>query len=550
MPLIVRCVGVDRHLDMRVPDLVGARRDATALWALVSDTIPNADGRLSTDEEATAEMLRQVLRDTLGVATPDDDVLIAFAGHGTHDHRLVAHDTTPEQYEATTIAMAELAGLFQTTRARCCFSGGAPARVLEGSPTSRDLPINTESFGGTGRIMITASRFDEPAYEHPQRRHGLLTNALLTVLTRAGAAEGAAAVSLATAMDEVLALVRADAAAMGCTQTPMLLGLIEGGLTMPALRPGVRYREAFPETTRPVVGAAITDLAAYGLPPAIVEAWAHDYPDGLNDLQLAAVNENGVLAGESTVVIAPTSAGKTFIGELAAVRAVTEGRKAVFLLPYRALVNEKYHQFTALYGDRLGLRVVRCTGDYADQRTLFVNGKYDLAVLTFEMFLALAVGSHAVLPRIGLVVLDEAQFVADPSRGISVELILTFLRTARERGVAPQLLALSATNGATNHFDDWLGLRALVSTSRPVPLEFGVLDREGTFEVLTADGRRETRQLLPPRAVVQRRQNPSSQDVIVPLVQRLMADRDAREKVLIFRQQRGAAEGCASYLAR
>ena len=557
MSLVVRCVGVDRHEDSRVPDLTGARRDATALWALVSDTFPDADTALLADETATAAEIRRVLSDSLAAAGPEDDVLVMFAGHGTRDHRLVAHDTTPEEYEATTVPMSELAALFRDTQARsaicildCCFSGGAPARVLDNTPVSREVPLDQVSFGGAGRVMITASRFDEPAYEHPRLRHGLLTHALLTVLTRTGAAGGGDnTVSLATAMDEVLDIVRADAAQMGCTQTPMLLGLIEGGLTMPALRSGARYLAAFPEAVRPIIQGAITDLVAYRLPPMVLKAWAERYPNGLNQLQLDAINDCGILAGESALVIAPTSAGKTFIGELAAVRAVAEGRKAVFLLPYRALVNEKYDQFASLYGEGLGLRVVRCTGDYADQRTLFVNGKYDIAVLTFEMFLALAVGNRGVLPRIGLVVLDEAQFISDPTRGSVVELILTYLRSARERGIAPQLIGLSATIGAINHFDDWLSLRPLVSDRRPVPLEFGVLDRSGTFEVLTADGSQETRQLLPRHAIVQRRQKASSQDVLVPLLQHLICDPEAREKVLIFRNQRGAASGCAKYLA-
>ena len=232
-------------------------------------------------------------------------------------------------------------------------------------------------------------------------------------------------------------------------------------------------------------------------------------------------------------------------------RAIAEGRKAVFLLPYKALVNEKYDQFTATYGERLGLRVVRCTGDYADQRTAFVNGKYDIALLTSEMFLALAVGNAGVLPRIGLVVLDEAQFVADPQRGITVELILTYLRAARDRGVAPQLLAFSATIGERNHFDEWLGVPCLLWAERPVPLEFGVLDRDGVYEGVDAEGRPQPpHQLLPRHAILQRKKAPSSQDVVVPLVRQLLAEAAAHEKILIFRNQRGAAEGCTNYLAQ
>jgi replicative superfamily II helicase len=34
------------------------------------------------------------------------------------------------------------------------------------------------------------------------------------------------------------------------------------------------------------------------------------------------------------------------VGEVAAIQAVTSGKKAAFLLPYRALVNEKFEEFT------------------------------------------------------------------------------------------------------------------------------------------------------------------------------------------------------------
>lgn len=292
MALILRCIGVDRHLDDRIPDLNGARRDATALWALITDTLGDIDAKLIVDEAATSVAVRQVLADSLSVAGPEDDVVVVFAGHGTHDHRLVTHDTNFEDYETTTISMTELAELFRATRARsaicildCCFSGAAPARVLDGSPTSRDLPLNPQSFAGAGRVMITAAKFDEPVYEHPQRRHGLLTYALITVLTRAHTAQSGS-VSLASAMDDVLAMVRAEAAAMGCTQTPVLFGLIEGGLTMPTLRAGTRYFAAFPEAARPIVGAAISDLAAYRLPQIVLEAWTDRYPQGLNELQV------------------------------------------------------------------------------------------------------------------------------------------------------------------------------------------------------------------------------------------------------------------------
>ena len=98
-------------------------------------------------------------------------------------------------------------------------------------------------------------------------------------------------------------------------------------------------------------------------------------------LQISAVNDYRILDGESLLVVAPTSSGKTFIGEMAATKAIIDGRKAVFLLPYRALVNEKYDLFVSVYGEKLGMRVIRCTGDHTDETGQFVRGKYEIAVL-------------------------------------------------------------------------------------------------------------------------------------------------------------------------
>jgi len=548
MALLTAFIGIDKHADTGIPDLSGARRDATALWALFGDTVPSTEGLLLRDEDATVSAIRDGLTATLGAATPDDTVIVSFAGHGTRDHRLVAHDTRRDALHLTTIPMEELATAFRTCRARailcildCCFSGGAPARVLEDSPVSRDPVSPLEALAGTGRLLLSACNVDEVAYEHPQYRQGLLTRAITDVFQAIPDST-----SLVQVVDQVMERVRADALRMGVEQTPVLLGHVEGGLFLPRLVPGARFFAEFPELRGALISNAITDLSAFGIPNEVLSAWAGRFPAGLNDLQLQAVNDCRILDGESVLVVAPTSSGKTFIGEMAAARAVTDGRKAVFLLPYKALVNEKFDEFRTLYGERLGLRVMRCNGDYRDDEGALLRGKYDLALLTYEMFLNLAVGAPHILHSLGLVVIDEAQFITDPTRGISVELLLTHLLTARERGVAPQLIALSAVIGAVNDFDAWLQARLLVTTVRPVPLVEGVIDRSGNMQSLQPDGTERTESVLSPRSIRIRRDKPGTQDVLVPLIQKLVAD---GEKVIIFRNRRGPAEGCAKYLA-
>lgn len=178
-----------------------------------------------------------------------------------------------------------------------------------------------------------------------------------------------------------------------------------------------------------------------------------------------------------------------------------------------------------------------------------MRGKYDIAFLTYEMFLGLVTSNPSLMSAVGLVVIDEAQFITDAARGINVELLLTYLITLRERNIEPQIVALSAVIGSVNDFDSWLGINKLVSTTRPVPLAEGVLDRAGTFQYKDpTTGDIKTEQLLGPYDIVQRTSKPSSQDVIVPLVRKLLSD-NANEKLIIFRTAKGSTQGTAEYLA-
>jgi hypothetical protein len=350
-------IGVDRHQDPLIRDLNGAARDASALWAVLSDSIDGLAASLITDEAANLQAVIAALDDTLGAAGEDDVVLLSFAGHGTPDHRLVLADTRVDDLLGTTLDMAQLAERFRTSHARavlllldCCFSGGAPARVLDLGLVPRDIGVPLAEVAGQGRVLFAASAPDEAALEDPQTRHGLFTKAILDCLL---ASEEP--VSVIGLVDQVVRLVRADANRFGYDQTPVIFGHVEGELTLPAGRRGKNYFALFPERGSAKTTGDFDDLAAYGIPVEVLAAWRDRFDNGLNALQIAAVNEHGVLDGNSLLVVAPTSAGKTFVGEMAALKAITEGRKAVFLLPYKALVNEKYEDFSAIYGERLNL---------------------------------------------------------------------------------------------------------------------------------------------------------------------------------------------------
>ena len=253
------------------------------------------------------------------------------------------------------------------------------------------------------------------------------------------------------------------------------------------------------------------------------------------------MNDCGVLDGNSLVVTAPTSSGKTMIGELAALRAFSDRRRAIFLLPMRALVNDKYQEFNRTYGS-LGLRTVRATGEHSDQVGALLGGQFDIALLTYEKYSALALGFPHVLDLAATVVVDEAQILADRTRGANLEFVLTLLNQRRAATGAPQIITLSAVVGDLGGLDTWLDASHLYSTLRPVDLEEGVLDLHGNLQQLHPDGSEsEVRSFIEPIY------SDGGRRVLIPLVQRLMAE---QKKVLIFRQSRGEAAACAAYLSQ
>ena len=153
-----------------MPELTGAVRDAQALHALFQDTFSDIDAQLLIDSEATLEAIRANLDRTLSTSTDDDVVgIISFAGHGTEAHQIVAYDTDRDEIGSSTLPMEELAAKFKSSRARailciidCCFSGAAPARVLEGTPHAR-AHFDFKAFEGKGRFLIAAASSPNPA---------------------------------------------------------------------------------------------------------------------------------------------------------------------------------------------------------------------------------------------------------------------------------------------------------------------------------------------------------------------------------------------------
>ncbi|MGY1739707.1 MULTISPECIES: DEAD/DEAH box helicase [unclassified Blastococcus] len=180
-------------------------------------------------------------------------------------------------------------------------------------------------------------------------------------------------------------------------------------------------------------------------------------------------------AGAGVLVCAPTGAGKTVVGEFAVHKALTEGRKAFYTTPIKALSNQKYADLVQRYGaDRVGL----LTGDNA------VNGDAPVVVMTTEVLRNMLYAESPALSGLGYVVMDEVHYLADRFRGAVWEEVIIHL---------PQsvtLVSLSATVSNAEEFADWLvtvrgHTSVVVSEVRPIPLWQHMLVGNRVFDLFS-----------------------------------------------------------------
>ncbi len=225
---------------------------------------------------------------------------------------------------------------------------------------------------------------------------------------------------------------------------------------------------------------------AYHIDPRIIDIWEREEGPELLPVQDAAIQQGRLLDGNSLLIVSPTSSGKTFVAEMAAIRAVYQNRKAVFLLPIKALVEEKYQSFHRKYS-ALGLQVAISTRERQEHDDNILIGNFDIAVIVYEKFERLLIENPSLLRLCGLIVIDEIQMLAEAQRGADLELLLTHIRQSALRRLRPdtapvsganspelQLIGLSAVLGDLNGLDQWLDVQTIVTTERAVELQEGV----------------------------------------------------------------------------
>ena len=179
-------------------------------------------------------------------------------------------------------------------------------------------------------------------------------------------------------------------------------------------------------------------------------------PDGFQTEAFAALD-----AGNSVLVAAPTSSGKTLVAEYGIAATLHAGKRAAYTAPTKALSNQKLRELRSWLGPQ---RVGLLTGDNV------VSPDADVVVMTTEVLRNMMYAGSPHIAQFGLAVLDEVHYLQDPYRGAVWEEVI--IGTPSHMG----LVCLSATVSNAHELASWVeatvgSCAAVVHAQRPVPLE-------------------------------------------------------------------------------
>lgn len=194
---------------------------------------------------------------------------------------------------------------------------------------------------------------------------------------------------------------------------------------------------------------------------------------------------------EHLMVQGATSAGKTLLCELNILDALSRAKKAIVLVPLKAMVHERTVQFRHDMGHGLpeyNINVFGSSGDYMENDERLINGDYDVAIIVYEKFFAmLSQGSTRIMEECDLLVVDELSMLESEQRGAKLEMSLEIVR---RKCPNTRIMCLATCDCSTENVCKWLDIRSpIISTARPVELEEHIvnLNGEGIYRTIPKD---------------------------------------------------------------
>ena len=176
----------------------------------------------------------------------------------------------------------------------------------------------------------------------------------------------------------------------------------------------------------------------------------------------------GLFENKNLLVCTPTASGKTLVAEMAALHHILKHNgMVIYVVPLKALAYEKYRDFRRKYGK---LAKVSMSVGNMDEKEEYLGGS-DLLITTSEKMDSLIRHRIKWLGNIKCVIIDEIHLLNDISRGPTLEVLITMLKTLLKN---VQIIGLSATINNAKELAQWLNANLVKDDWRPVELKKGI----------------------------------------------------------------------------
>ncbi|KAK8921679.1 hypothetical protein KSP39_PZI020067 [Platanthera zijinensis] len=201
---------------------------------------------------------------------------------------------------------------------------------------------------------------------------------------------------------------------------------------------------------------------------------AKKFPFELDPFQSEAIKclENG----ESVMVSAHTSAGKTVVALYAIAMALMNHQRVIYTSPIKALSNQKYREFKEEFQD-VGLM----TGDVT------IEPNASCLVMTTEIWRSMQYRGSDVMREVAWIIFDEVHYMRDRERGVVwEESIVMAPKSSR-------FVFLSATVPNAKEFADWVAkihhqpCHIVYTDYRPTPLQHYIFPSGGDGLYMVVD---------------------------------------------------------------
>ncbi|XP_010275960.1 PREDICTED: DExH-box ATP-dependent RNA helicase DExH9 isoform X2 [Nelumbo nucifera] len=201
---------------------------------------------------------------------------------------------------------------------------------------------------------------------------------------------------------------------------------------------------------------------------------AKEFPFKLDPFQSEAIKclDNG----ESVMVSAHTSAGKTVVALYAIAMSLRDNQRVIYTSPIKALSNQKFREFKEEFSD-VGLM----TGD------ITIEPNASCLVMTTEIWRSMQYKGSEIMREVAWVIFDEVHYMRDRERGVVWEESIV---------MAPKnscFVFLSATVPNAKEFADWVAkvhrqpCHIVYTDYRPTPLQHYIFPSGGDGLYLVVD---------------------------------------------------------------